>query len=196
MYSQQIILELLKKDPERALPILYDKYSGALFGVIVRIVKCENDAQDILQEVFLKIWNKHQSFSLDKGRLFTWMMQIARNSSINHLNSKSQKTKEKIHPIDSGIYHIKSRSKINIEAIDLIDILGSLDEKYREVIELAYFEGYTQKEISERLQLPIGSVKSCVKIGLRKLRMIYEGNVASGTGFLSIFIIMQLIGIV
>jgi RNA polymerase sigma-70 factor (ECF subfamily) len=190
MYSQEIILEILNKDPERALPILYDKYSSAIYGIILRVVKCEKDAQDVMQEVFLKIWKNKNSYDPQKGRLFTWMMHIARNSSINFINSKAKKSRDNIHPIDSNVHHIKSNNKINIDSIDLIDIMGGLEDKYRQVIELAYFEGYTQKEISERLQLPLGSVKSCVKIGLRKLRSIYEGNIIS-TGIITMVIVMQ-----
>jgi RNA polymerase sigma-70 factor (ECF subfamily) len=176
MYSQEILVELLQEQPDKAIPILYDKYSGALYGVIWRILKSDEDAQDILQEVFVKIWQKRDLYNGSKGRIFTWMMQIARNTSINHLQSKSFKTKEKIHSLDSDVYHISSKNKINIDALDIEDMLGKLDDKYKTVIKLAYFEGYTQKEISERLSMPIGSVKSCVKIGVRKLKSLYEGN--------------------
>lgn len=193
MYSQEIILEILAKEPERGMPILYDKYSGALYGIISRIVKSDSDAQDLLQEVFLKIWKNKESYNPEKGRLFTWMMQIARNTCINFINSKAQKEQEKIHPIDSSVYLISSRNKINIDAIDLVDILGGLEDKYREVIELAYFEGYTQMEIAERLELPLGSVKSFVKIGLRKLKSIYEGKIVS-TGIITVVILIKLIG--
>lgn len=195
MYSQEIILEILAKDPERGMPILYDKYNAALYCVILRMVKSEQDAQDLLQDVFLKIWSNRDTYDREKGRLFTWMMQIARNTCINFINSKPQKDKEKIHPIESSVYFIRSKNKINVDAIDLVDLLGGLEEKYRDVIELAYFEGYTQKEISERLQMPVGSVKSCVKIGLRKLKAVYEGKMVS-TGLITTVLLMQSIGII
>jgi len=119
-------------------------------------------------------------------------MQIARNTSINHLQSKSFKTKEKIHPLDSDVYHISSKNKINIDALDIEDMLGKLEDKYKTVIKLAYFEGYTQKEISERLSMPIGSVKSCVKIAMRKLKSIYEGNSAN-IGLMTLIMLSELV---
>lgn len=189
MFPHDFLVDLLKNNPEKAIPILYDKYSSSLYGVVLRIVKVEEDAQDLLQEIFVKIWKKRDLFDHEKGRLFTWMMQIARNTSINFIQSKSQKIKEKIHPIDAGVYHINSKNKINVETLDMVYLLDKLEEKYREVIELAYFQGYTQKEISDRLEIPLGTVKSCVRIGIRKLRNIYDGN--TKTGFLIYIILFQ-----
>lgn len=158
------------------MPLIYEKYSAAIFGVILRIVKEEKLAEELLQDTFVKVWQKRSYYDSSRGRLFTWMINIARNLSINAINSKSVKEASKIHPLDQNVYHIKSRYRIHVDALDVNDMLKQLDDKYREVVDLAYFQGYTQKEISKKLGMPIGSVKSCVKIALRELKKIYCGK--------------------
>ena len=142
---QEILIELLKEGNQKVVPLIYDKYSGALYGIIVRIVKNEEAASELLQDTFVKVWQKRELYDPSKGRLYTWMMNIARNLSLNHLQSKRVKKQEKIQSLENNVYNLKSSYKIREETMDVEDLLGKLDEKYKKVIELAYFQGYTQK---------------------------------------------------
>ena len=174
--QEDILVDLFQQDREKAIPLIYDKYSAALYGIILRIIKEEELAQEVLQDTFVRIWNKSSYYNPQKGRLFTWMMNIARNLAINTLNSKAVKDKSKIQGLDNNVYNIKSSYNTTEEVVDICDILQRLDQKYRTIIELAYFEGFTQKEISEKLDIPLGTVKSSVKIAMRKLKSIYTGK--------------------
>ena len=185
--QQDLLIELLLESNEKAMPLIYDKYSGALYGIIIRILKNEELASEILQDTFLKVWQKRSYYRPEKGRLYTWMMNIARNLSINALNSKASREREKIHPLENNVYYIESPYNIKDETLDMNNLLAKLDKKYRRVIDLAYFQGYTQKEISEKLEMPLGSVKSCVKIALRELKELYVGKYLLSSGLLLVF---------
>ena len=174
--QEDILVDLFQQDREKAIPLIYDKYSAALYGIILRIIKEEELAQEVLQDTFVRIWNKSSYYNPQKGRLFTWMMNIARNIAINTLNSKAVKDKSRIQGLDNNVYNIKSSYNTKEEVVDICDILQRLDQKYKTIIELAYFEGFTQKEISEKLDIPLGTVKSSVKIAMRKLKSIYTGK--------------------
>ena len=191
--QQKILIELLTANSHKAIPLIYDKYSGALYGIILRIVKQEEVAQELLQDTFVKIWQKRSYFDNSKGRLFTWMAQIARNLSINYLNSKSCKNKSKVHPIASNVHAFQSHYSIKVDTVDVGDMIKKLDDKYRQIVDLAYFQGYTQKEISERLNMPLGSVKSGVKIALRELKKIYDGSSHISQVGMIIYIVLMMI---
>lgn len=94
-YSEEELIQLLKTGDESAFSYLYDHYSGALFGVIFKIIGDQPLAEDILQEAFVKIWNNFSSYDSSKGRLFTWMLNITRNLTIDTLRSKSYKKQSK-----------------------------------------------------------------------------------------------------
>ena len=191
--QQELLITLLKEGNGKAMPLIYDKYSGALYGIILRIVKDEEVAAETLQDTFLKVWQKRSYYDKKKGRLYTWMMNIARNLSINAINSKALKDREKIHSLENNVYHINSSYSIKEDTLDMTDMLAKLDEKYRKVIDLAYFQGYTQQEISGKLDMPLGYVKSCVKIALRELKKIYSGNSLLSTGIFLFIVILSMI---
>ena len=170
----QHIIRLLKEKDKKAISILYDSYAATLNGVIVRIVQSEEIAQDVLQETFVKIWKNGPRYDSSKGTLFTWMLNIARNTAIDKTRSASFKNKGKIQALDKSVYNIKGTG-INPDQIGLRNMLDSLDPKYKQIMELVYFQGYTQKEISDELDLPIGTIKSRVRIGLRELRKFFDG---------------------
>lgn len=171
---REICRRLAQRDPQ-CISDIYDAYADALYGVIFRIVKDEGIAADILQETFTKIWEKGNTYNPRVGRLFTWMMRIARNNSLNYLSSKQAKKSQKIQSDENLVYlNDASRSAAQIESFDVKGVLLQLENKYSKVIQLIYFEGYTQQEVSDHLNLPLGTVKSRVKIGLRELKKIYE----------------------
>lgn len=167
-----MLVRRLKSRDESALGELYDNYSAAILGIVTKIVGGSEDANDILQEVFLQIWNKIDSYDSAKGRLFTWMLQIARNKSIDLRRTKEFKMRAEIQPEEKAV-DIPEESHLGAVGEDKIGIseaLKNLDEKYREVLSLVYFKGFTHAEAAEELSLPLGTIKSRVRIALRELK--------------------------
>ncbi len=159
-----------------AFSYLYDHYSAALFGIVSRIVPEEEAAQDILQESFLKIWNHFGSYDPAKGRLFTWMVNIARNMSIDHTRSKAFKSTRKNQSLSDSVNKINRQRSFTqpTDQIGLKTFVQKLKPEYREMIDLLYFGGYTQEEVSKELNLPLGTVKTRTRAALQQLRELLK----------------------
>ena len=166
------IVELLQERDEKAISLLYDNYADTLYGVAYKVVKDEDLAQDIIQESFVKIWKKSDSYDPTKAKLFTWLFRITRNTAIDKLRSINTKSDKEIQIEVSDVYNLGEQS-IKPEFIDVKENLDKLEPKYRIVLEALFFEGMTQQEASDELDIPLGTVKSRLKIGLREMRKIY-----------------------
>ena len=177
-YSEIELVGLIKEKNQKAFSYLYDNYSQAMFSVILFLVKDKEEAEDVLQNSFLKIWNNFESYDADKGRLFTWMVNITRNLSIDTLRSKNYKNKNKIQELKENVYthdYVINEEKMH-DGIGLKKTVNFLNSSEKELIELAYYEGYTQKEISEMLNMPLGSVKTKIRHALLNLRVLHKEN--------------------
>lgn len=170
---EQHIVSLLKEGDQRAIPLIYENYSSSLLGVINKITKNDELAQDALQESFIKIWRNAKKYDSDKAKLFTWLYRIARNTAIDKLRSHSLKFNKEIQIEDSNVYKLAT-SELNQDTMDLHKHVATLDSKYQIVLKALFFEGMTQQEASEELSIPLGTVKSRLKIGLRELQKIYN----------------------
>jgi RNA polymerase sigma-70 factor (ECF subfamily) len=159
----------LKQGDRKALGILYDQYNEALFGTAYSIVKDEYIAQEILQDSFLKIWNHIRSYDAEKGRLFTWMLNIVRHTAIDKLRSKEIIQKGKTKSIDPFV-HIKDSFEQKTDSIGLDNVINQLDNDHRSIINLIYFQGYTHSEASDYLDVPLGTIKTRVRNALIKMR--------------------------
>ena len=134
------IVHLLSKKDSRCLDLVYKNYSSALYGVILNIVKIDEVAEEVLQDVFLKFWQKASSYDANKSRLFTWLINISRNSAIDKIRSseyKKTKNKDDI----SNYENFNEQLKVEAETEDsgLLKVINSLDEKHRKLIYLVYF---------------------------------------------------------
>jgi RNA polymerase sigma factor (sigma-70 family) len=168
--EEELIGHVLSGDPRR-FGILYDHFAPSLYGVIRQIVKDEDLAQDILQESFLKIWNASSTYDPVKSRLFTWMLNISRNHAIDHIRSKQGKFERKQLVEDlSFLKHHDGANDTKHEHIGLKNIVGNLKSEQKIIINMAFFEGYTQSEIAERLQIPLGTVKTRYRNALSLLK--------------------------
>lgn len=167
------ITELLGKRDQRALSLLYENYSDTLFGVIQKITKDDALAQDALQESFIKIWKNSHKYDQKKAKLFTWLYRIARNTAIDKLRSSNNRNGKEIQIENSNVYRIAT-SELNQDVIDLRKHVARLDQKYQIVLGALFFEGMTQQEASEELNIPLGTIKSRLKIGLRELKKVYD----------------------
>lgn len=165
---------MLKESSADAFSYLYDNYSEALYGAILKVISDQTLAEDILQEVFVKIWNNIQSYDPAKGRLFTWMINIARNHTIDTTRSRSFKKQAMIQNTDKSV-DVPGASNETRESFDAMGIrkqVNLLNEDHQQLIDLAYFNGFTQKEISEQLSIPIGTVKSRMRAAIIELKKI------------------------
>ena len=170
-YTEQELVIALKDRDAGAFNYLYDHYSAALYTIVKQIVQHNETANDVLQEVFVSIWRKIESYDPSKGRLFTWMLNIARNASIDTLRSRSFQNTQKNQQITETVHNMSGPSlQANIDSIGLKKLLQKLKPEYRVLIELAYFKGYTQVEIAEIEEIPLGTVKTRIRNALIQLR--------------------------
>ena len=167
------IVSLLQKSDKKAINLLYEYYADALFGVIQKIIKDEDTAQDVLQETFVKIWRYSKKYDSNKAKLFTWLYRIAYNTAIDKVRSQKNKQGKEVQIDTYAVYNITS-NELNQDVLDIQKHLSSLDEKYQIVINALFFEGMTQQEASDELDIPLGTIKSRLKIGLRELKKIYN----------------------
>jgi len=165
----------LRAKDQKVIEELYDQYGAALYGIVLKIVVSEAVAQDVLQDAFVKIWKNGPSYDSGRGSLFTWMLNICRNTAIDRKRSADYQQRQKIQELDASVYHMESAAeKVQPEHIGLNGVVGTLEEKYRVVIDLIYFQGFTQQEVQEVLNIPLGTVKSRIRIALRELRRLFE----------------------
>ncbi|MBT8237712.1 MAG: sigma-70 family RNA polymerase sigma factor [Croceitalea sp.] len=171
------IVELLQERNEKAISLLYDNYADTLYGVAYKVVKDEDLAQDVVQESFVKIWKKADSYDASKAKLFTWLFRITRNTAIDKVRSVSIKSDKEIQIDVLDVYNLGVNS-IHPEFMDVREHLDKIELKYKIVLDALFFEGMTQQEASEELDIPLGTIKSRLKIGLRELRKIYGASLA------------------
>jgi RNA polymerase sigma factor (sigma-70 family) len=162
----------MSKD-KAALDYLYDHYSAALYGAIIRIVKKEEVAEEVLQDVFLKIWDRFANYDPAKGRLFTWMVNVARNQAIDKTRSKEIVKEQKTSDIENVVGRIERSeyTEQHIDGIGVADILKILPEEQRFVVEHLYLKGYSQSELAEEFNIPLGTVKTRLRLAMQQLRM-------------------------
>ena len=160
----------LKLHEEQAFQHLYENYSKSLFTVICQLVPQQDAAEDVLQQVFIKIWKNIQSYDVTKGRLFTWMLNIARNQAIDFTRSKEFNMVGKTVALAEDVYKKAEVSSMKVKDIGLNRVLESLPEESRRVLELSFFRGYTHQEIATMLQLPLGTVKTKIRAVIQELR--------------------------
>mgnify|MGYP000147367702 CR=1 FL=1 len=167
------IISLLENSDKKAITLLYENYSDALFGVIKKVIHNDEVAQDVLQETFVKIWRYSKKYDSNKAKLFTWLYRIAYNTSIDKIRSLKKKNEKEVQIDTSSVYKITTNA-LNQDVLDIKKHLSSIEEKYQIVINALFFEGMTQQEASDELDIPLGTIKSRLKIGLRELKKIYN----------------------
>jgi|TARA_R100000365_G_scaffold3642_1_gene12962 RNA polymerase sigma factor (sigma-70 family) len=171
LQEDQLIQGLRARD-KKTVDYLYEKYSRALLGVIFRIISDQDIAEEVFHDAFIKITRKIDSYEESKGRLYTWMANICRNSAIDKLRSKEISQSSKTNGIDDFVYGLESQSgtEEHVEGIGVKELMNELNEDQKFVIEYIYFKGYTHSEISEEFEIPLGTVKSRVRAALLVLK--------------------------
>jgi RNA polymerase sigma-70 factor (ECF subfamily) len=164
---------------EAALALLYDRYRVILFGLLLRILNSREEAEDVLQEVFLQVWRKAKDFDEKRGRPFTWLVTLGRSRGIDRLRSLSARERvaeagareasEEISDAATDAFKSEQRGLVT-------NALAQLPDDQKRPIMLAYFDGLSQSEIATRLGAPLGTVKTRMRTGLMKLRELLAGK--------------------
>jgi RNA polymerase sigma factor (sigma-70 family) len=170
-YTEQAIVEGLKQKDRQMFSYVYDNYSAILFGTINNMVADSNTAGDLMQETFIKIWENLDKYDPGKGRLFTWMINIARNHTLDFLRSKAYKQSQVTTSDEQMVDVVQENAATQtLERKALVKEIKKLDENQQKVLQLAYFSSCTQEEIAQLLAIPLGTVKSRIRAALSELR--------------------------
>lgn len=176
LVSESLLLDKLIRRDQQAFQWLYDQYSAALYGVVLRIVRDDEQAQDLLQDIFVKIWKNLDAYDATKGRLFTWMLNVARNTAIDALRARKTQPNNAIRTDEDNV-HIVDRQhnteQPNPEHIGVQEVVGRLRPDRKQLIDLVYFGGYTHEEAAEELNLPLGTVKTRIRAALQELKQLF-----------------------
>ena len=169
----ELVARLLRRDPQ-ALAELYDRYGRLVYSLILRVVRDAAIAEDLVQETFLRVWNRVQGFDTAKGAIGPWLLAVARNRAIDYLRSavgrerNATEFEEADHP---ALYVDMESSIVTSDTARVVRAaMEKLSPQQRQVIELAYFEGLSQTEMAERMKQPLGTVKTWVRAALKNLR--------------------------
>ena len=170
MQNEHALIEQLKNNDERALSLLYDKHSGAIYSVILKMIRDEGKAQNILQDTFMTVWDKAESYDSEKGRFYTWIYRIAKNKTLNVL----RKSDPFIQTDDFSVHTNKEDAiSIDPEYLELNGAVTQLEEHHKKAIELVYFKGLTHREAHIEMDVPLGTFKSYIRQALKHLRETY-----------------------
>ena len=174
----ELIKQIAKKD-HKALSELYDLYRSFLFGLIIKIVKKREESEEVLQEVFVQVWDKANTFDYQKGNVYVWLVTLTRNKAIDKIRSKSYRNSNLNSDIEDYSMYLEAESVNglsytlhNERSKFLQDALNQIPAEQRELLELAYFKGYSQSDLAEKLELPLGTVKTRMRSGMKKLQSI------------------------
>lgn len=166
----------LRNKEKAGAEALYDMYSSSLYGIIFRIVQHEEIAEDLLQDTFVRIWNSFSSYDESKGRLFTWMVNIARNISIDKTRSKDFRNSSKTEDIENNVLSLEMQADntLNPETMGLKELVAKLKPEQKIILDMVYFRGFTHAEVSEELEIPLGTVKTRLRNAIISLRKVFN----------------------
>ena len=180
--DRAIELDLLARVAKReraAFEQLYARYSNILYATAMKFLKQDADAQDVVQDVFIQIWDKAKLYDPTKGKPLTWALTMTRNRSIDRIRAIQRRTRlrddfesETVADESAGVREALSEVDASEKSQILRDAVGRLSPEQRKVIELAFFGGLTQSEVADRLGEPLGTVKARARRGLMKLKEI------------------------
>jgi RNA polymerase sigma-70 factor (ECF subfamily) len=190
--QEEDIIQLLRDRDEKGLSLIYDHYAATLNGIIVRIVKSPNEAEEILQQTFLKVWNGIDTYDNEKSTLYTWMARIARNTAIDKVRLKSFENQQKTESLNLPV-HDNDRDYINTNEIDVNTLTANLDKKYKDVIDHVYLMGYSHADAAKKLDIPVGTVKTRLRFAIKELKNHLSKEKKLFLGFLIISLLIMLL---
>src|SRR5262249_52242029 len=169
---------------ESAVGELYDRHARLLYGLILRILRDRAEAEEVLQEVFVQVWTRAETYNVALGTPAAWLVRIARNPAIDRLRANSVRARTvEATPLPPPVESPEARAAMNERQQAVARALEALPVEQRQLIEQAYFLGLTQSELAERFGLPLGTVKTRVRTGLMTLKRELQGIVVAARGY-------------
>jgi RNA polymerase sigma-70 factor (ECF subfamily) len=174
--AEDDMLFCLQSDDQRHFPKLYSRFSPALFGLILKWIKDKEVAENLLQDVFIKAWRCRELYDAGKGRLFTWLFRIARNICIDHMRSKSYRNNMALLPEENmkSIQTSFVEDGLLTDTIGLRKLVDTLRQEEKQVLDLLYYKGFTQRQVAELMNIPLGTVKTRINKAIKELRYYYK----------------------
>lgn len=176
-------MPLVEAGDAEAFAALYDRHSRAAFSLAYRMMGERQAAEDLTQEAFIKVWRGAASYRVGRGSVRTWILSIVHNRGIDQLRSRAsrRRTQDKVEASapTSEPSEAFAEAWRNSQREQVREALNTLPQEQLEILELAYFSGYTHVEIAERLDLPLGTVKGRMRLGLRKIRDFFQAKGAA-----------------
>ena len=171
------LVDRVRQRDKQAFGELYDMFSGALYGVCLKLLSDTDEANDALQNAMIKAWERFDSYDAEKAALYTWLLNITRNHCIDQLRKKGRRPQ--IQDIQSSVSGAEAAGKssdmrINENVIGLKEAVGKLNQDQKFVIDAAYFQGFTQQEISDEYDIPLGTVKTRMRSAMKELKRIFQ----------------------
>ncbi|MGC2695668.1 MAG: sigma-70 family RNA polymerase sigma factor [Candidatus Angelobacter sp.] len=166
------LIARIRAGDQIAMAGLYDRYSGVVYGVALRVLANTTAAEDVVQEVFLQLWRNPQAFDADRGRLAPWLAVIARNRAIDHLRKRQPEDDIDELPLSTGL-NLEDESAQRLTAEKVRGVLKQLPQEQRKALEMAFFEGMTHTEIASKTGDPLGTIKTRIRTGLLTLRKAF-----------------------
>jgi len=166
------LLARIRSGDENAMADLYDRYSGIVYGVALRVLGSTAAAEDVLQEVFLQLWRNPDTFDANRGKLAAWLSVITRNRAIDHLRKRQPEEDIADLPISTGV-NLEDEAANRLAVEKVRGVLGRIPQDQRRLLEMAFFEGMTHSEIAGKTGEPLGTVKTRIRAGLLTLRKAF-----------------------
>lgn len=166
------LIASLRAGDQSAMADLYDRYSGVVYGVALRVLANTTAAEDVVQEVFLQLWRNPQAFDANRGRLAPWLAVIARNRAIDLLRKRPMEDDIDELPISTGV-NLEDEASRRLAVEKIRGVLVQLPQDQRKALEMAFFEGMTHTEIAGKTGEPLGTVKTRIRTGLQALRKAF-----------------------
>ena len=167
------LIERIRSGDETAMADMYDRYSGIVYGVALRVLGNTTAAEDVLQEVFLQLWRNPQVFDANRGKLPAWLAVIARNRAIDHLRKRPPEDDIEDLPISTGV-NLENEAAQRLAVDKIRGVLSQLPHDQRRALEMAFFEGMTHTEIAAKCGEPLGTIKTRIRTGLLVLRKAFS----------------------
>lgn len=178
-YTDDQLISALRKGEEWAMSALYDRYARLVFSLALRILNDRSAAEEAVQEVFVKVWRRCKEYDAKRGKFSSWLSGIAHNHAIDELRrrrvrpSASEDEDAMAEVIADGPAPLDLALQ-SLERRRIVEALQAIPAEQRKPIEMAYFEGFTQQEISDRLHEPLGTIKTRMRLGMQKLKSLLE----------------------
>ena len=171
------LLQRLRQRDQQAVLLLYEKYGDLVYSLALRVLREPGLAEEVTQDIFVKVWRQPDRWNPALGHFSSWLLTITRNAAIDRLRSEQRQPAQRFRSVDFSDETTADLASAEAEWLDgqlLRRLLAQLPAEQRILIELAYFMGFTHSELAERMQLPLGTVKTRIRSGLQKLRVLWH----------------------